>query len=283
MRKYIFYFTVMIFYLLIGCDNGKHSKIIITGILTNNYHPVFDLSGLYDTTYSRTKIYVGEYMKGDLRGAIVKVSSENQTVQFTGVEKNRAFTYQDTGNHLIITPGEKYYLYIKIPDGRVFESETRIPFDPVIYQPVNGDTLILGQDIFEYERNDSYISCRAPYVYQKDPLSFVQLHIKYGYLPSDYGFTYIADHHDSLYAPIFHSSADPQKNQVDLLTLDSSFSMYSWFLAYFPFGSDSLYTDLYDKYSNLPLKYASNIRGENVVGCFGSYSRTSSVYYLRKP
>ncbi len=269
--------------LLIGCDNGKQQKILITGLITTNYHPVFDIKDVYDTTFSRTTVIVAEYKKGYLQGAIVEISSDDQTVKLTGIMQYNFFTYQDTGNHLTVIPGTIYHLRITVPDGRIFESDTRVPYDPVVFQPMNDDTLVLGQDVFGYETHETYIACHTPYVYQKDNSSWVQLHIKTGYNPPSGAFTYTIENHDSLYAPIYLNGDDFQKRQIDLITLDSSLSKYSWNFAHFPFGSDSLYQELYDYYSSVPLRHASNIRGENVVGCFGSYSRASSTYYLKKP
>ncbi len=268
-----------------SCEKEKQAKIWITGILTNNYHPVYDLKDVFDTTYSRTTIIVGEFTKKYIRGAKVRVESENQSVIFTGVEQHGAYTYQDTGNHLIVTPGDKYRLFVEIPDGRTFESETRIPIEPNIIIPEYNDTLISGINMRVLNRTQNFIEVKSPYLYSKDPLSYVQLHIKTHFEPEQGGgFTYTIGPHDSIYAALCSNCSEYQKGQIDLITMDSNMSLFTWRISHFWFGQDSLYGDFFNRMmETMPLKTITSIKGENVYGFFGSYTRTSTTFYYRKP
>lgn len=273
---------LLLVFFIIGCsDNQNKPKVLITGILSTSSEAMLDVRQFPDTLDTRTKVIVAYYLKAYISDATVTISNNEQTIKLDTVNYPEVLCYVDVHNQLAIIPGNVYALRVELNDGRIFESETRVPELPEIQFPINGDTVKPGSVFnIRYVYSDQF--GYYPFKRTMDSKSFVQLFKTTGY----YGETEVSGYSYAI-APIdtlnvlFSSGHNLMHIKVDYYTLDSSLSYYSWRLAKTHFGVDSAYNALYMKYSDGPIEKYSNIRGEGGVGCFGSFSHASFEAYFQ--
>jgi hypothetical protein len=268
--------------LLSSCENdSKKDTILITGILTPNYVPNLGYPPFREPDQYRTSVVVAFFRKEFIDDAIVTLSNGSESIGLVPVneyepEDDMFITlFQDTARSIPIVAGQTYHLEVRVPDGRVFHAWTTVPEVPVILSASNGDTI----DFKIQEDNGLYKTGFARFDYMKDPRCYVDFFWDPAEDNLSEVITFSVSKTDSI-GFLFKDSAIISSAKI-LATLDSAMSYNSWRFATDDFASDSLYGDLYSATTNVWKKY-SNIKGENVVGVFGSYNSTK-INYFAKP
>ncbi len=278
------FYWVFIYFLFACTNNDSKDLVLIQGSISKRYHHAFDSRMQTNPAKDQISVVVAYYQKCIIKDAIVEISTDSQVVRLFPVEEEEFTVYRDTNCSLQLIPGKTYCLYVELHDGRIFRSKTRLPNDPLITSPNYGDTLTLNNELMPYPDPTGILGARFKIDYYKDQLTYAQL-FEFNYHSQKYqhpvvSYRYSITDLDSPY--VILRDNEVVKKSIVIFTLDSALSYYSWRYAKFWFGVDSLYDDLYSKYSELSIKKYSNIEGERAVGCFGSYSSTEGVYYFKQ-
>ena len=263
-----------------ACNSSEvESKILINGILSDRYYDAMDVRADYSTMDSdHVAIIIANYQKSFIKDAEVIILSDSQNISLVAVQEGDLTLYKDINEKLRVVPGETYQLKVTLSDGKTFNARTRVPLTPTILSPIDGDTLDPSTGYVLGPHDVGVI----PLEINIDPKSPVKFYIYRSY----YGVNQILVHRyairqpDSVYFAINSEGLFILK--IDVLTLDSALSKFSWFFSKYPFGADSLYAAMYDQHLIKPLEAFSNIEGEGGIGCFGSYTSTNVEYYVKQ-
>ncbi|MCB0490669.1 MAG: DUF4249 family protein [Cyclobacteriaceae bacterium] len=265
----------------LSCNQHDEGKVLIAGFLYTHYHPALDFRLHENPSPQQASVVVSYYKKYAIDDAKVTISSDSQSVELEPVEEEAGTFYRDTQSSLVVVPGRTYYLDVKLKNGRRFTSQTTVPQDPIIEFPAQDDTLYPGDGMRTYVVN---FRTRGNYrfSYSKDASTYAALRIS-TISPIDVvSYSYHVPKPDSL-PTSWDPSVDVLEYNTELLTLDSGLSVYSWHLAKYAYGLDSVYAAEIDhKYARSPIELSSNISGEGGIGCFGSYSYSAVHYYLNR-
>ncbi len=264
-------------------DHSAGDKVIIAGVLSTSYHPDIAIVKLSDTTSPAARVVVAYFKQSFIDGAAVTVSTDSQSVQLTPkwyvnpLLGDSELCYDDVRRELLVTAGKTYRLDVEIPDGRKFRAFTTVLMDPIFLTGSLGDTVTV--DVRE-NYSGGYNGYRFLPMWH-DPRGFVKLNINQSSTSNFVAHTYYVSPFDSCLIT-FPSGQDIVRRDRHVFTLDSAYSQYSYRVATYPFGVDSLYDVMYGKWALNPDWVYSNIQGENVVGCFGSYGHAYTYFYARK-
>lgn len=274
----------------IACSGDSEKKtILITGILSPKYHPDVGFPrGQNDIDYVST-VLVAYYQESFVEDASVKISSSAQEVELEPVliqdpvTRSEMIVYQDKNNLLKAISGETYNLMVELDDGRIFTSQTTVPQTPTIHFPVDGAHLVLGLDVAE-RKEKGFSVAKIPFEYERDKSSSVQMLVNSKNTSNFVGRNYSLSEIDTALVTV-SDEENEVTNTICLATLDSAFSRYSWRLTRHAFSTDDEYDAFYTTFTADPENSSlwSNIEGENVVGCFGSYSFSKVQFSLKRP